>query len=233
MRTQQQGLVIMNEHFLYKDRTHAGKVLAEIIQKRGIYEPIILALPRGGVPVAKEIADRLALPLDVLIVRKIGAPFNAEYGIGAMCEDLHPLLKAGDMLQLEHLQSEIKIIIEREKKELQRRIKHYREQRGLPDVHDKTVLIVDDGLATGVTAAAAGRFLHMKGAKNVILCVPVGPKDSSELLKTNVDEIICPYKPDNFFGIGSWFSDFTQVSDKEVISILKKYHPEQHIDLSL
>jgi putative phosphoribosyl transferase len=223
----------MKEHFIYRDRTHAGKVLAEIIQEHGINQPVILALPRGGVPVAKEIADRLGLPLDVLIVRKIGAPFNTEYGIGALCEDLRPLLKAGDMLHLEHLQNEVNTIIEKEKKELQRRIKHYREQRDIPDVKDKTVLLVDDGLATGVTAAAAGRFLHFKGAKDVILCVPVGPKDMSELLRANIDEIICLYKPDNFFSIGSWFSDFTQVSDKEVTSILKRYHPEQHIDLSL
>lgn len=233
MKNEQQGLVIMKEHFIYRDRTHAGKVLAEIIQERGIKQPVILALPRGGVPVAKEIAEKLGFPLDVLIVRKIGAPFNPEYGIGALCEDLQPLLKAGDMLHFEHLQNEVKATIEREKKELQRRVKRYREQRNLLEVKNKTVLIVDDGLATGVTAAAAGRFLHLKGAKEVILCVPVGPKETSELLRENIDEIICPYKPDNFFGIGSWFRDFTQVSDEEVTSILKRYHPEQHIDLSI
>ena len=172
----------MSSLFTYSDRVHAGKVLAEIMLERQLESPVILALPRGGVPVAKEVAEALHVSLDVLIVRKIGAPFNPEYGIGAMCEDLNPLFNAGEILSLEDLDESVKEIIEKEKLELKRRIQYYRGSRNLPDIKNKNVILVDDGLATGVTAAAAGRFLKMKGAKEIILAVPVAPRSKSELL---------------------------------------------------
>ena len=216
----------MITQFRYSDRHHAGKILSEILLERHLIDPVILALPRGGVPVANIIADTLRVPLDVLIVRKIGAPFNPEYGIGAMCEDLNPLFNAGELLPFEDLEDSVIKIVQEEKAELKRRIQHYRGGRDLPDVRNKNVILVDDGLATGVSAAAAGRFLKAKGAKRIFLAVPVGPQTVSDLLKANIDEIICPYKPTEFHAIGSWYVNFEQVSDEEVMSVLRHYHPD-------
>lgn len=223
----------MSTLFTYSDRVHGGKVLSELLLERHLDNPVILALPRGGVPVAREIAEALHVSLDVLIVRKIGAPFNPEYGIGALCEDLNPLFNAGELLSLEDLDEEVKQIIEEEKVELKRRVIAYRGIRKLPELKNKIVILVDDGLATGVSAAAAGRFLKMKGAKEVILAVPVGPRSVTELLTRDIDEIICPYRPPNFSAIGSWYRHFNQVSDEEVLTILRHYHPETEVDLSI
>lgn len=218
--------------FAYSDRAHAGKVLAENILQRNLEDPVILALPRGGVPVAHEIAESMNLSMDVVIARKIGAPLNPEYGIGAISEDLNPVFNSGELLSLEDLEDEVKFIIEKEKVELKRRVILYRGARRLPDLNNRSVVLVDDGLATGVTAAAASRFLKMKGAKKIILAVPVGPRNVSELLERDIDEIICPYKPANFTAIGLWYNRFDQVSDQEVLSILRHYHPDAHVDLS-
>jgi putative phosphoribosyl transferase len=226
------GKIVITK-FTYSDRSHAGKVLAENLLQRKLDDPVILALPRGGVPVAHEIAEALHLPMDVLIARKIGAPFNPEYGIGAISEDLNPVFNAGELLSLEDLEDEVKVVIEKEKVELKRRVILYRGTRRLPDLTNRTVVLVDDGLATGVTAAAASRYLKMKGAKEIILAVPVGPRTVSDLLERDIDEVICPYRPANFTAIGLWYQQFNQVSDHEVLSILRHYHPEAEVDLSL
>ena len=223
----------MSTQITYKDRQHAGRVLAQVLEQRKILNPVILALPRGGVPVADLIAQKLQVPLDVLIVRKIGAPFNPEYGIGALSEDLDPLFNAGELLPFEDLEEEVKEIVEAEKKELSRRIHLYRGERSLPEIKNQTVILVDDGLATGVSAAAAGRFLKKKGAQKIYLAVPVGPHHPSKLLRDNIDEIICPYQPLNLTAIGLWYEEFNQVSDAEVMTILSHYHPEIKRELSL
>jgi putative phosphoribosyl transferase len=220
----------MIDQFRYSDRHHAGKILAAILVERQLIDPVVLALPRGGVPVANIIADTLHVPLDVLIVRKIGAPFNPEYGIGAMCEDLIPLFNAGELLPFEDLEEAVIEIVQEEKAELKRRIQHYRGGRDLPEVKNKNVILVDDGLATGVSAAAAGKFLKSKGARKIYLVVPVGPQSVSDLLRANIDEIICPYKPMGFHAIGSWYKNFDQVSDEEVMSVLRHYHPDTDLN---
>lgn len=223
----------MSSTFAYNNRSHAGKVLADIVVEHQIEDPIILALPRGGVPIAKEIAEKLKVPLDVLMVRKIGSPFNPEYGIGALSEDLIPLFNAGEFLHWDDLESEVKEIIEDERGELRRRVKLYRGDRTLPDVRNKNVILVDDGLATGVTAAAAASFIKTKKPSKVILAVPVGPQRISEIVRVNVDEIICPYTPPNLSGIGLWYHDFNQVSDQEVLMILRSYHEDGPNEISL
>ncbi len=218
----------MGGDFKYRHRAHAGQVLGEIILEKRILDPIILALPRGGVPVAAEISSLLHIPFDVLIVRKIGAPFNPEYGIGAISEDLNPLMQAGEFIPVEHLDDDVLDIIADEKKELLRRTKLYRGERKLPQVKNRNVLVVDDGLATGITAAAAGRFLKQLGAKSVILGVPVGPSLYHEYVTKYVDEIICPLKPRHFSSVGEWYMEFGQVSDEEVIRYLHHlYHDQQ------
>ena len=218
-------------NFLYRDRAHAGKVLAEILVKRELINPIILALPRGGVPIGMQIAEVLKVPLDVLIVRKIGAPFNPEYGIGAITEDFIPLMSAESLIDEEHLEEEVIAIIENEKQELIRRIQLYRGDRKLLEFKNRTIVLVDDGIATGVTAAAAGKFLKSQGAKEVILAVPVGPKTLGPLVRRNVDEIICPYTPAGFSGVGNWYQDFRQVSDEEVVYILNHFYPKSEKNL--
>ena len=223
----------MSTQITYKNRQHAGRVLAQVLEQRNILNPVILALPRGGVPVADLIAQQLQVPLDVLIVRKIGAPFNPEYGIGAISEDLDPLFNAGELLPYEDLEEEVKDIVEAEKKELSRRIHLYRGERSLPEIKNRSVILVDDGLATGVSAAAAGRFLKKRGAQKIYLAVPVGPHHSSKLLMDNIDEVICPYRPMNLTAIGMWYEEFNQVTDSEVMTILSHYHPETKRELSL
>jgi putative phosphoribosyl transferase len=222
--------------FLFNDRAHAGQVLSEHLLKYELLNPFILALPRGGVPVAHEISRILRVPMDVLIVRKIGAPFNPEYGIGAISENLVPFINAEAFLPEEHIEQEVKDVIEHEKAEVLRRIKLYRGDRKLPDFKNRTVLLVDDGLATGVTAAAAGKYLRLKDAKKIILAVPVGPSEINVFVKENMDEIICPYRPSGFSGISHWYRDFRQVTDREVLTILSQSYPEQNdrrLDLSL
>jgi predicted phosphoribosyltransferase len=219
--------------FRYQDRAHAGKVLAESLVELNLQHPIILALPRGGLPIAAEVARQLATTLDVLIVRKIGAPFNPEYGIGAICEDLVPVMSAQTFLPMDEIEEDVAEIIKNEKQELTRRVQLYRGERKLPDLRNQTVILVDDGLATGVTAAAAGKYVKSMGAKLVILAVPVGPQQRSSLLTKSVDQIVCPYTPSGFSGVGNWYFHFSQVTDDEVIRILDEFHPRESSGLSL
>ncbi len=213
--------------FIYNDRAHAGKVLAEYIMNQVLHSPFILALPRGGLPVADEVAHLIKAPMDVLVVRKIGAPSNPEYGIGAMCEDLIPVMSAESFFPTNHMEEDVKATIQKEKKELVRRIQLFRHGRALPDLKSRSVIVVDDGIATGVTAASAGKYLKSIGAREVILAVPVGPRHLSDLVRKNFNEIICPYTPSGFSGVGNWYRDFRQVSDEEVIAVLNKYYPHR------
>ena len=213
--------------YLFNDRGHAGQVLSEHLLKYELVNPLILALPRGGVPVAHEISRLLRVPMDVLIVRKIGAPFNPEYGIGAISENLIPFINAEAFLPEDHIEQDVKEIIENEKAEVLRRIKLYRGDRKLPDLKNRTVLLVDDGIATGVTAAAAGRYLRFTGAKKIILAVPVAPRNINIFVRENMDEIICPYTTSRFSGISNWYRDFRQVTDEDVLNILSQSYPEQ------
>jgi putative phosphoribosyl transferase len=219
----------MGGNFHYSDRKHAGQVLGEIIAEKNIERPILLALPRGGVPLAKEISQILHIPFDVLIVRKIGAPYNPEYGIGALSEDLIPLMQAGEFVPLDHLDDDVLDIISEEKKELHRRVSLYRGDRKLPVFKNRNVILIDDGLATGITAAAAARYLKQLGSKMIYLAVPVGPKQVHDFVTKYVDEIICPYRPPRFSSVGEWYKTFEQVSDDQVISDLNAIYPKQHL----
>lgn len=210
--------------FYYTNRVHAGKVLAEAILEASIEKPILLALPRGGVPVAEVVSKVLGIPFDVLVVRKIGSPFNPEYGIGAITEDFEPLMNAEAILPLNKIGHEVEEIINEEKEELKRRISLYRGQRDLPTFRNRNVIIIDDGLATGVSASAAAHFLKNQGAARIFLAVPVGPKHVGSMIKNYVDEIICPYTPSRFSGVGQWYRDFNQVTDHEVIASLARIH---------
>jgi putative phosphoribosyl transferase len=217
----------MTHPYQFRDRIEAGKKLAEELDSLHLRNPLVLALPRGGLPIAREVAIRLHAPLEVLIVRKIGAPYNPEYGIGAMCEDFHPLFNPAAMLSEEYYKEEIERIVADEKLELQRRINNYRGRRPLPRMVGKTVILIDDGVATGMTAAAAAKFLKNVGAEQVIIAAPVCPKGNDPLLEKYSDQIICLQRPPIFSSVGQWYLNFDQVSDAEVMNILEEFHPSQ------
>jgi putative phosphoribosyl transferase len=207
---------------IFHDRREAGENLANELEKMGIGDPVVIALPRGGVPVAFEIAKRLDAPLDVLITRKIGSPENPEYGIGAISENGSVWLNEDAVSDSRLSEIELRVLIKKEEDEIRRRVRLYRQGRPMIDVRDKNVILVDDGLATGVTARASVRALHEMGAERVILSVPVGAPDTVRALMDDADQVICLEQPMGFYSVGSWYEHFEQTSDEEVIQLLQQ-----------
>lgn len=205
---------------LFADRHDAGRRLAKRLIPLRAQRPVILALPRGGVPVAHEIALSLRAPLSVVAVRKLGAPENPEYGLGAVAEDGTVVINQEAVAALGVGRGDLERIIAREVVELRRRVARYRGDRLLPDLGGRTVIVVDDGVATGVTDAAALRAVRKRGPREVILAVPVCSPDAAEHLATEADEVVCLHAPARFEGVGRWYGDFEQVSDEEVIALL-------------
>lgn len=216
--------MVLNHRHTFQSRQEAGQKLGEYLLKRNITNPFIFALPRGGIPVAHEVAHILHTSLDVVVARKIGAPDHPEYGIGAMSEDEAPLFNPDIAGYININDPIVQATIVSEQAELKRRIIHYRSGHKLPSMKNRTIILVDDGLATGVTAAAAGKFLRTLDPKEIILAVPVGPQEVSQIVKNQFDEILCLHRPENFRAVGLWYENFEQVEDKEVMNILNKYH---------
>lgn len=212
---------------LYHDRHHAGAVLATMLKETLHGPAVIIALPRGGVPVAGVVADFLGAPLDVLVVRKIGAPRHPEYGLGAMAEDEIPLWGV-DTPPDEIQKAPVQAVVNHEKLELRRRVKLYRQGHALMSVRERVVVLVDDGLATGTSAAAAAHYLRGKGARRIILAVPVGPSFNGVLVDLYVDQVVCPLRPEHFHGVGLWYEDFSQVTDEEVLWEMQRSRGSRH-----
>lgn len=204
----------------FTDRNEAGNKLALALEDfKG--NGIVLAIPRGGVVVGYVIADKLGLPLDVIIPRKIGAPNNPELAIGAVAEDGTAIL---DNNLIRYLGVSTKFIIEeteRQKKEIHRRLRLYRQDGGYPNVKGLDVIVVDDGIATGSTMKAALASVKNRGAHSVTVAVPVGPPQTIEELEKMADRVVCLYKPEFFQAIGQFYSDFSQTQDEEVIELLR------------
>jgi putative phosphoribosyl transferase len=179
-----------------------------------------VALPRGGVPVADEVAAALGAPLEIFAVRKLGAPHNPEYGIGAVAEDGTRVIDAEAVAILGIEGGVLDSIVARERAELRRRVAAYRGERPPLDLAGRTVVVVDDGVATGVTDTAALRAIRRRGPRRAILAVPVCPPDSAQRLEAEADELVCLETPPLLYGVGQWYEDFAQVSDEEVIAIL-------------
>jgi putative phosphoribosyl transferase len=207
---------------VFHNRKQAGKILAyrlKRLPKSDLENVVVLALPRGGVPIAFEIAQTFHCPLEVLIVRKIGHPSQPEFGVGAVSEEGFRWFAGGMPVELT---SQIAEAFEMELREVDRRVALYRQNRPLPTLDGKTVLLIDDGLATGVTAHVAINFVKHKGAKKVILAIPVCSMRTAKSLKSEVDQFICLNESSFFLSVGQFYRDFTQVKDEEVIKLLSK-----------
>ncbi len=205
---------------LFADRRDAGRRLAPALQRFGEQRPVVIALPRGGVPVAHEIARSLSAPLDILLVRKIGAPNQPEYGIGAIAEGGLSVIR-GEEVELTGVgEEELSSLVAAETAELERRRRLYRGDRAPLAVDGRTVILVDDGIATGGTAVVAAIALRARGAARVVLAVPVGPPGTERRLAGEFDEVVCLQQPEGFLGVGQFYVDFTQVDDAEVEELL-------------
>jgi len=211
------------ENNKYYDRVEAGQDLARILKKKGIIDGVIMAIPRGGVVTAATVSETLNMPLDIIIPRKIGAPFNPEVAIGAVTQDGTVLLTDNKQLLQFAGKGSIKDIVAQEINEIKRRMLEYRGNTVYPDYTGKTVIIIDDGIATGFTTRAA--IMSIKKIfkpSRTILAVPVAPAEVLEALSVEVDEIVCPLVPDPFYAVGQFYQNFDQVTDEEVIQILHK-----------
>ncbi|MGV4981277.1 phosphoribosyltransferase [Streptomyces sp. NRAIS4] len=208
----------------FRDRAEAGRELAGLLidlRERGaLVDPLVLALPRGGIAVAEPIARALDAPLDVLVVRKIGAPHHQEFAVGALAADDPPLFDTDTLHRLGLTEESMAPAVERERRELRRREERYRGDRPAPDPAGRTVIVVDDGLATGATARAALRHIRRRRPAHLVLAVPVGAPDSVDLLATEADTILCPHRPHGFTAVGQWYANFEQLSDQDVLAAL-------------
>lgn len=206
---------------MFKNREEAGELLAqELIQFRKDPSAILLALPRGGVAVAYQLSLALHLALDVLITRKIGAPGNPEYALGAVSETGAVYWNREALLGLSLTERQLSAAVQAQQKEVTRRVALYRQGRPFPDLNDRTVILVDDGLATGATFFASVATARQGNPRRVIGAIPVGPRSTVEEARKLVDQLIVLRVPDPFYAVGNFYRDFEQVEDREVLQYL-------------
>ena len=206
----------------YRNRAEAGEVLAKAVAERNFADPVVLALPRGGVPIAVVIAAVIGAPVDLVMVRKIGVPSQPELAAGAIVNGDRPELVVNeDVVRLTRLgRDDIDRIAERELEEIRRRRAAYLKGRAHVDLAGRTAIVVDDGIATGATMRAALKAVRRQGPARIVLAVPVAPDDSLAALGEEVDEAICPLVPPYFGAIGAYYATFDQLPDAEVIRLL-------------
>src|SRR5262249_28442697 len=205
----------------FANRTEAGRLLAEkLVNYAGRADVIVLGLPRGGVPVAYEVSQRLRAPLDVFIVRKLGVPGFEELAAGAIASGGVRVLNDDVMRAIPHADETIEAVTTRETAELERREHEYRDGRPAPELRDRIVILVDDGLATGATMRAAVKALRQSYAAKIVVAVPVGPPDTCHEIEEEADETICLSTPEFFQAVGQYYEDFSQTSDQDVRELL-------------
>jgi predicted phosphoribosyltransferase len=207
----------------FRDRKAAGQALAARLERRRADHPVVVALPRGGVPVGFEVARALGAPLDVAVVRKLGAPGNPEFGIGAVAEEGVTVIHEDEVRESGLTAPRLAAHVRRETAEVERRARVFRGGRPPLDVRGRTVILVDDGLATGVSAQAAAELMRRRGAERIVLAVPVcAPGSAAAMAPRHVDEVVCAVSPPTMWAIGAWYEDFSQVPEKEVVDLLAR-----------
>jgi putative phosphoribosyl transferase len=204
----------------FRDRRSAGKLLGELLAGRTWSRPLVLALPRGGVPVALEVARALGAPLNIFVARKVGAPGHREFGIGAVAEGGVSIFDERSVSRLGLSRAQLEELVEAEERELRRRVEIYRTGRPLPDLKNREVILIDDGLATGVTAQAALQSLGRVGAARLVLAVPVCAPQTRDRLAPFADEVVCLVCSEPFIAVGLFYEDFSQTTDAEVMELV-------------
>lgn len=211
----------------YQNRIQAGRRLAEALKDyAGRPDVLVLGLPRGGLPVAAEVARALGAELDLIVVRKLGTPGQEELAMGAIASGGAKVLNDELIRQLNISEKTIDKVAGEERKELQRREQAYRGDRPAPQVRDRQVILVDDGIATGATMRSAVKALKQLGPARLIVAVPVAPPDTVEALRSEADEVVCLATPEPFWGVGRWYEDFAQTTDDEVRQTLAEFWKE-------
>jgi putative phosphoribosyl transferase len=209
----------------FKDRSDAGRKLARALTGYRDQRPVVLALPRGGVPVAAEVAAVLKAPLDLILVRKVGVPFEPELAMGAVVDGSTPLVvRNEDVIRLTGIdESQFSAACDRELAEIERRRQLYLGNRERADVRGRTAIVIDDGIATGATTRAALRTTRARNPQKLVLAVPVAPTDNLAALRSEADEVVCLEEHAFFGAIGAYYRSFTQVTDREVIELLRRF----------
>jgi len=208
---------------VYRDRTDAGEVLAGRLRKyAGRQDVLVLALPRGGVPVAFEVARALRVPLDVFLVRKLGVPGHEELAMGALASGGVRIVNRSVVRELDIPDDVIDRVAEEEEEELRRREHAYRGDRPAPEVRGRTIILIDDGLATGSTMRAAVAALRQQGPARIVVAVPVGAPETCSDFEEEADEVVCSVMPEPFYAVGLWYRDFSQTTDEEVRELLQR-----------
>ncbi len=208
---------------LYENRSQAGKILAQdLMQYKDQPDILVLALPRGGVPVAYEVAKTLHAPLDVFLVRKLGVPGREELAMGAIASGDVRVLNPEVIRALNIPPQIVDRTAAVEQRELERREREYRDNRPWPDLHGKTVILVDDGLATGASMRAAVEAIQQQNPAKVVVAVPTGSPEACQSFEQVADQVICAATPQPFYGVGMWYEDFSPTSDEEVRDLLAK-----------
>jgi putative phosphoribosyl transferase len=212
---------------LFHDRTEAGQVLADLLREyAGRKDVLILALPRGGVPVAFEVAQALDAPLDIFVVRKLGLPSNEELAMGALASGNIRVLNDEVVQSFGISERTIEAVAEKEQVELERRERLYRGDSDLPSIRGKTVLLVDDGVATGSTMRAAVAAIRGQHPAQIIVAVPVAPPSTCDTLRTEADQVVCVATPEPFYAVGQWYRVFDQTTDRQVREL---YERSKHV----
>jgi putative phosphoribosyl transferase len=210
-----------NAQPLFRDRFDAGRALAaQLSGYAGRPDLIVLGLPRGGVPVGYEVARALGAPLDVFLVRKLGLPGHEELAMGAIASGGIRLINEDVIQSYRVSDADIEAVTRVEQQELQRRERIYRDNRALPSLNDRTVILVDDGLATGATMRVAVLAVREEGPSSIVVAVPVAAAETCDEFRTIVDDVVCAETPSPFYAVGLWYEDFSQTTDEEVHELL-------------